>query len=156
MKPLRSFFLIALLLLIAPALFAADFGIRVGRLNEADEEFVGAEMLFSVGRLNVNPNIEYWLVDEDADINAGTANLDITFDLGGTRFKPYVGGGIGLFYVDSDFAGDNTEVLGNLIGGIGFDLDFLKPYAQVKYSVSLEDSGAGDSDELAFAVGLRF
>ena len=156
MKSLRSLSLIALVILLAPAALAADFGVRVGRLNEADEEFVGAELVFDLGRINVNPNVEYWLIDEDTDVTAGTANLDVTLDLGGARFKPYVGAGVGLFYVDSDFAGDNTELLGNLLGGVGFDLDFLKPYAQVKYSISLEEGGGDDNDEIAFAVGLRF
>jgi len=152
MKSLRLFTLIAVVLLVTPAVFAADFGFRAGRLNDADEEFVGAEMLFDAGIVNINPNIEYWLVD---DVTAGTANLDVTFDFGSSTVKPYVGAGIGLFYVDDDF-GSETETLGNLIGGVQFDLDFLKPYAQVKLSRSLEDNDGGDNDEVALTVGLRF
>jgi hypothetical protein len=159
MKPLRFALLVALVLLLAPSVFAADFGVRVGRLNEAEEEFVGAELLFETGRVNFNPNIEYWLIDEDdvgGDITAGTANFDVTFDLGGASFRPYLGAGIGLFYVDTDLGDNDTELLGNLIGGIAFDLDFLKPYGQVKYSQSLEDTDDDDGDELAFVIGLRF
>jgi hypothetical protein len=152
MKSLRLFSLVVLVLVMAPAVFAADFGVRAGRLSDAEEEFVGAEMLFDIGRVNLNPNIEYWLVDE---ATAGTANLDVTFDIGGASIKPYLGAGVGLFYVDTDF-GDETEILGNLIGGVSFDLDFLKPYGQVKYSRSLEDDEGGDADEIALTVGLRF
>ena len=152
MKSLRFFSLIAVLLILTPAVFAADFGVRAGRLNDAEEEFVGAELLFDLGVVNLNPNIEYWLVDE---VTAGTANLDVTFDFGSSTVKPYVGAGVGMFYVDDDF-GSETETLGNLIGGIQFNLAFLQPYAQVKLSRSLEDNDGGDNDEVALTVGLRF
>jgi len=150
----RFFSLIALLFVLSPALFAANFGVRAGRLNDAEENFVGAEVLFNIGSININPNVEYWLVDED-NVTAGTANLDVTLNVARIgRVTPYVGAGVGLFYIDTDL-GDDTETLGNLLGGLNLDLDFLKPYAQVKYSRSLEDSD-GDNDEVALAVGLRF
>ena len=115
-------------------------------------------MLFDAGPININPNVVYWLIDDDSvlgDVTAGTANLDVTFDIGGTTIRPYLGAGVGIFYIDTDLGGDETEVLGNLIGGVGFHLDFLKPYAQIKYSRSLEGDG-DDGDELALTVGLRF
>ena len=152
MKSLRFPILVAVVLVLTPAAFAADFGFRAGRLSDAEEEFVGAEVLFDLGAVNLNPNIEYWLVDE---VTAGTANLDLTIDFGSSGVKPYVGAGVGMFYVDDDF-GSETELLGNLLGGIAFDLDFLKPYGQVKYSRSLEDDDGGDNDEISFAIGLRF
>src|SRR4051812_18654405 len=74
MKSLRFTVLITLFLVLAPAAFAADFGVRAGRLDRANENFVGAEMLFDLGTINLNPNIEYWLVD---DVTEGTANLDV-------------------------------------------------------------------------------
>jgi len=145
--------LLALILALAPAVFAADFGIRAGRYDDLDEEFVGAEMVFDIGAINVNPNIEYSLAD---NITAGSANLDVTFDLGNfSRVTPYVGAGVGLWYVDADGGDNTTDLLGNLIGGVQFDLDFLKPYAQVKYFRLLEDDNDG-GDDLAFTVGLRF
>lgn len=158
MKSLRFLTLVAIVLVLAPAAFAADFGVRVGRVsNGGEENFVGAEVLFDLGTVNLNPNIEYWLVDEDVggDVTAGTANLDLTIDFGSRNIKPYIGAGVGLFYVDTDF-GDETELVGNLLGGIAFNFDFLKPYGQVKYTRSLEDNGGGDDDEIAFAIGLRF
>ena len=141
------------LLLAAPALLAADFGIRAGQYQDADEEFVGAELVFDAGFLNVNPNVEYSLAD---DITSGSANLDVTFDIG--RFgavSPYLGAGVGMLYVDDDFGEDETDVVGNLIGGVGFKLATLTPYAQVKYFRLLEDND-GDSDEIALTIGLRF
>ncbi len=157
MKSLRFLILLVVILLLAPAVFAAGFGFRAGRLEEANENFVGAEVLIDLGVVNLNPNIEYWITDDDAilgDVTAGTANFDVTVDFGSSRIKPYVGAGVGLFYVDTDLGGSDTETLGNLIGGVQFDLDFLKPYAQAKYSRSLEDGDAGH--EWALTVGLRF
>lgn len=155
MKSPRILTLLAVALAVAPAAFAADFGIRAGRYNEADTEFVGAELLFDVGSFNVNPNIEYLLED---DVTAGTANLDVTLDvLNLARVSPYVGAGVGLAYSDAGVAGAETDIVGNLIGGLSFDFDFLQPYAQIKYFRLFDnEDGGGDDDELALTVGLRF
>lgn len=152
MKSLRIFALFALVLVAAPALFAADFGIRAGKFNDADDEFVGAEMLFDLGAVNINPNIEYSLAE---DVTVGSANLDVTFDILNLGVAvPYVGAGAGINYYDDDF-GNETDVVGNLIGGVAFRLATLTPYAQVKY-VKLLDSDEGSDDDYALIVGLRF
>lgn len=153
MKSLRFSVLCALFVLVlAPAAMAADFGVRAGRYNDVDDEFVGAEMVFDIGPVNINPNIEYIL---DSDVTAGTANLDVTFDFLKTgNVHPYVGAGVGVFYVDTDF-GDNTDTLLNVIGGVSLKTSFLTPYAQVKWFRSLENND-GDNDDLALTVGLRF
>ena len=143
----------AVLVLAAPALFAADFGLRVGQYRDADQEFVGAEMLFDAGVLNVNPNIDYNL---DGDVTAGSANLDVTIDIGKfSSITPYLGAGVGLLYIDDESGIDETDLVGNVIGGVGLDLSSFKPYAQVKYRRLLEDDDR-DSDEIAIAIGLRF
>lgn len=155
MKSLRILTLFAVAAILGPSLFAADFGIRAGRYNEAGTEFVGAELLFDIGSINVNPNIEYLLED---DTTAGTVNVDVTVDvLNFARATPYLGAGVGLAYAEVGDAGASTDIVGNLIGGVTFDLDFLTPYAQLKYFRLLdnEDNG-GDDDELALTVGLRF
>ena len=154
MKSSRLLPILALTLVFAPAALAADFGIRGGRYDDRGGEFVGAEMVFDAGAINVNPNIEYSLED---DVTAGSANLDLTFDLGNFgRATPYVGAGVGVQYFDDDSGNDTTDVLGNLIGGVQFDLDFLKPYAQVKYFRLFDDNGNGHEDDIALTVGLRF
>lgn len=154
MKSLRIVAFLAIALTLTPAVLAADFGIRGGRYDDMEEEFVGAEMVFDIGAINVNPNLEYSLAE---DITAGSANLDVTFDIGNfSRVTPYVGAGVGLWYVDDDFGDNSTELLGNVIGGVQFNLDFLKPYAQVKYFRLFEDDNGGNADDLAFTIGLRF
>ncbi|HYC88364.1 MAG TPA: hypothetical protein VEO54_04065 [Thermoanaerobaculia bacterium] len=157
MKSIRTLPLLALALLLTPVALAADFGVRLGQYNDLDAEdaqFVGAEVVFDLGAVNLNPNVEYLLDDQ---ITAGSANIDLTVDIGRfSRVTPYVGAGVGLWYVDDDFGDNTTDLLGNLIGGVQFDLDFLKPYAQVKYFRVLEDEDGGGGDDLAFTVGLRF
>lgn len=154
MKSLRILSLIAVALLLAPALSAADFGVRAGRYNDGDEEFVGAEMVYDLGAVNINPNIEYSLAD---DITAGTANLDITVDvLKIGSITPYIGAGVGMSYVDDDLSSTRTDVVGNVIGGVSFNFDFLKPYAQVKYFRILDNEDGDAEDDIALTVGLRF
>ena len=151
---LRILTLVAVILVLTPAAFAADFGVRAGRLSDRDEEFVGAEVLFDAGPVNINPNVEYWLTE--GDVTEGTVNLDVTLDIFKvSSITPYIGAGVGLYYVDDNF-GSSTEPVGNLIGGVQLNLAFLKPYGQVKYTRSLEDDDGGDNDEIALTVGLRF
>jgi opacity protein-like surface antigen len=154
MKSLRILSLIAAALVLAPVLSAADFGVRAGRYNDGDENFVGAEMLFDLGAVKINPNIEYSLADE---VTAGSANFDVTFDVANIgSVTPYVGAGVGLAYTDTDLD-TQTDVLGNLIGGVAWNLEFLKPYAQVKYFRVLDNDGGGDAgDDIALTIGLRF
>ena len=152
MKSFRPIALIFLIMtLMATAASAADFGVRAGRYNDIEDTFVGAELAWDIGRITLNPNIEY-IIDDEVD-TAGSANFDVAFNFTqGTTLQPYVGAGLGVFYVDSDF-GDDTDTMVNVLGGVKFNLDFLKPYAQVKYFRSLDDS---EADDIALTIGLRF
>lgn len=156
MKSSRIFALLAVTLLAAPLLSAADFGLRAGRYNDSGENFVGAEVIFDIGAININPNLEYSLAD---NVTAGTANLDVTFDLVSVAsLNVYAGAGVGLSYVDADLGATSTDAVGNLIGGVSFNMATLKPYAQVKYFRVLDDNSAGGkaSDDIALTIGLRF
>jgi opacity protein-like surface antigen len=156
MKSLRILPLVAMALLVAPVLSAGDFGLRAGRYNDSGEKLVGAEVLFDVGAIKINPNLEYSLED---NVTAGTANLDITFDVVKIgNITPYVGAGVGMSYIDDDLTtSTRTDIVGNLIGGVSFNFEVLKPYAQVKYFRVLDDDNGGDAeDDIALTVGLRF
>lgn len=154
MKSLRILSLIAVALLLAPMLEAADFGLRAGRYNDGDQEFVGAELVFDLGAVKFNPNIEYSL---DDDITAGSANLDVIFDVVNVgSITPYLGAGVGMLYADNDVT-TQTDIVGNVIGGVSFKFDFLQPYAQLKYFRVLDDDNGGDAeDDIALTVGVRF
>ena len=154
MKLFRITTLLIVSIAITAPLLAADVGIRAGRYNDSSEEFVGADALFDLGAINVNPNIEYWLVD---DVTAGSANLDLTLDVARLGAAvPYIGAGVGLLYTDDEIIEAHTDLVGNLIGGVVFDLGRLKPYAQVKYFSVLDDEETESGDELALTIGLRF
>lgn len=154
MKLFRITTLLIVSIAITAPLLAADVGIRAGRYNDSSEEFVGADALFDLGAINVNPNIEYWLVD---DVTAGSANLDLTLDVARLGAAvPYVGAGVGLLYIDDEIIEAHTDLVGNLIGGVVFGLGRLKPYAQVKYFSVLDDEETESGDELALTIGLRF
>lgn len=153
MKYFVSATLLLVLIAWATPVAAADFGVRAGRYNEAGEEFAGAEVLFDLGTLSINPNVELSL---EEDVTAGSANVDVIVDI--ARFgaaRPFLGAGAGILYADDDVVEARTDFVGNLIGGVAFDLDFLDPYAQVKYFRVLDDDG-GDADEIALTIGLRF
>jgi hypothetical protein len=156
MKSLRLALFTLLFVLPLSSAFAADFGVRAGRYNDSDEEFVGAEVLFDLGALNLNPNVEYWLTDDDS--TQGTVNFDVLFELAPqARVAPYLGAGVGLAYLDGDFGDTRTDLIGNLIGGLQYKTEFLTPYAQVKYSRLIDENDTGDAgDDFAFVVGLRF
>ena len=142
--------LFVLSIVAVPQVFAAEIGVRAGRYNDAEDEFVGVEAAFG-NQFQVVPNIEYILTDDDS--TALTANLDVQWNFLTGTVRPYVGGGIGVLYVDDDFFGDTTEELFNVIGGVKFDLEFLKPYVQVKYFRLFEEDAG---DDVALTVGLRF
>ena len=153
MKVFRIFSVVALVMVVvAPLASAADFGVRVGRYNDIEDEFVGAEVAWDSGSLTFNPNIEYILTDDDT--TALTGNFDVLFNFGRSNFRPFIGAGVGALYVDDDFFGDDTEALVNVIGGVRWNLDFLTPYAQVKYFRAIDNDVEGD--DLAFTIGLRF
>ena len=155
MKSLRILALTATLLVLVPLASAADFGVRAGRYNDSDEEFVGLDLAFDLGAVTVNPNLEYSLAD---DVTAGSGNIDLTWDVVRIgRATPYIGAGLGLWYADSDLAPTQTDIVGNLIGGVSLEMGSLKPYAQVKYFRLLDDQEDGDAeDDIALTLGLRF
>ena len=153
MKSFRTPALLALVLLLTPCLFAADFGIRAGHYDDLDEDFVGAEFVIDLGILNVNPNIEYSLAEE---VTQGSVNIDLVFELGQfARVTPFVGAGAGLSYLDNE-VDNSTDLLGNLIGGISVDLHQVKPYAQLKYFRLLGNEDNREESDVAFTIGLRF
>ena len=155
MKSLRILALAAVVLACAPLAFAADFGVRAGRYNDADEQFVGLDLAFDLGTLNVIPNVEYSLAE---DVTAGSGNIDLTWDvitIG--RATPYVGAGVGLWYSDDGVTETQTDIIGNVIGGVTLDVGGLEPYAQVKYFRFLDNEETGDAeDDVALTIGLRF
>jgi opacity protein-like surface antigen len=157
MKSTRFLILILLVLTLSPVALAGQFGVRAGHYDDSDQNFVGVDLLVDLGAVNLNPNIEYSLQD---DVTAGSANIDFTWNIftrGG--IEPYVGAGVGLTYADDERINQtDTDLVGNLFGGVAFNLRPVKPYVQLKYFRVLENEAGNQNnkDDFGFAVGVRF
>lgn len=154
MKPTRlvaTAVLVVGVLHAAPAPAAADpmFGFRLGYYTDAEEPFIGGELLFKLApRIYLNPNIEVVLVDGGRYL---TLNGDVHYDLpAGGRNLIWVGAGLAVISVDpeGDDNGD-TDVGANFFAGLGRRTGRVIPYVQVK-------AIAKDNAEFVLAVGLRF
>jgi len=124
---------LAIILFLAPAAARADdpatdigyrgWGPRLGLTFDPDQFHVGAHMDFGnfARRVRFQPNIEIGL---GSDLTLVTANADAAY-----RFRdrwdiwtPYLGGGVGLVFVDRGNSGlgddTNTELAASILGGV--------------------------------------
>jgi hypothetical protein len=134
----------------APAAAQVDFGVRAGGYLEDNDPFVGLELLTRMGTSDwyFNPNVEFVFADERDKI---AANLDFHYDFR-TGQEYYLWAGAGAAVINTEgFRGrdDETDAGLNLLGGIGWKVEGMTPYAQLKVVLS-------DDSELVAAVGIRF
>jgi len=125
------------------------YGIRGGAYADADEPFLGGELLTNVARsVWFNPNLEYAFVNHG---NLWDVNFDFHYDF--SMQRPYtVWAGAGPAVIRShDISGrsNGTDVGVNLLAGIGSRKGEFRPFAQAKAVLS-------DDDEFVVAVGVRF
>ncbi|NIV10928.1 MAG: hypothetical protein GWN62_06440 [Aliifodinibius sp.] len=126
------------------------FGVRAGLYTDIGDAFIGGEYLTPISKsVYFNPNLEYILVD---NANFLTFNFDSHYDFQrqGNVF-PWIGGGLGILYVNPDGPVDSETDLGlNLLFGLGFKTaSSLIPYVQAKAVFS-------DNDEFVLGFGMRF
>lgn len=129
---------------------AVDFGVRAGYYFDAEEPFLGAELITRVApRIYFNPNLEYVLVGEG--LSYLTINGDFHYDFP-TRSSTFVwaGAGLGLVRVDPDGPDNSdTDPALNLLAGVGWRRGGLIPYVQGKVIIN-------GGNEFVLAFGLRF
>ncbi|KAB2969143.1 MAG: hypothetical protein F9K18_01810 [Thermoanaerobaculia bacterium] len=134
----------------APAGAQTDFGVRAGAYLEDADPFVGLELLTRMGSSEwfFNPNVEFVFADERDRISG---NFDFHYDFRVTGdYYLWAGGGPAVIFTDGDGRRDSETDAGlNLLGGIGWRLSNLTPYAQAKVVIS-------DDSEFVAAVGIRF
>lgn len=127
-----------------------DFGVRAGAYLEDEDPFVGLELLTRLGGSDwfFNPNVEFVFADERDRVSL---NADFHYDfLEERRFYLWAGAGLGAIYSESGQGRDSETDLGaNLLGGIGWKLSGMTPYAQLKIVLA-------DDAEVVAGVGLRF
>ena len=134
----------------APAAAQVDFGVRAGAYLEDADPFVGLELLTRMGSTEwfFNPNVEFIFADERDGISG---NFDFHYDFV-TTGDYYVWAGGGLAIINTEGPGgqdDETDAGANLLGGIGWRLRGVTPYAQLKVVLS-------DDSEVVAGVGVRF
>jgi len=142
---------VALTITAAPASAAEiDFGARAGGYLEDSDPFLGLELLMPLGSSDwyFNPNVEFVFADERDRV---ILNLDAHYDFRRTGdYYLWAGGGLAGIHRDATRGRDSENDLGlNLLGGIGWRLEGMTPYAQVKVVLA-------DDSELVAAVGIRF
>jgi hypothetical protein len=122
-------------------------GVRGGYYGENDDFYLGVDARFRALTLNLNPSVEYVFVDGgklvtfNADATATVLKLPL--------LTGWVGGGLGLMYVDPDEGESSTDPLFNLIAGVGLGVP-LSPYLMVKWVF------ADSNDGFAVGAGIRF
>ena len=146
-----------LILAVAQNVMAGDVGIglRMSHYDEIQAETIGLDLTFELEEaFRLNPNIEYFLVD-DAEIVM--VNLDVLYDFRPEeKVNPYVGGGIGVALLTVDdpilllFGG--TDEVANAVAGVEFTTGAVKPYFRAKYSWFWEASNG----DVSIAAGVRF
>lgn len=142
---------LALAALLAAPAAAVDFGVRAGGYLEDEDPFVGLELLARMGSSDwfFNPNVEFVSGGERDRI---AASFDFHFDFRQTSgYSLWAGLGPTVIVVEDDRRGrdDETDVGANLLGGIGWNLSGMTPYAQLKLVLA-------DDAEIVAGVGIRF
>jgi hypothetical protein len=129
---------------------AVDFGVRAGVVVDDSDPYVGLELLAPIGHPGwyFNPNVEF--VDADSGDRL-SANLDVHYDFQtGTNYTIWGGAGAAWVHTDAPRGGkDQDDAALNLLGGIGWKLEGMTPYAQIKVVVA-------DDSTIQAGVGIRF
>lgn len=123
-----------------------DFEVRGGLYKDAEEPFVGAGLLTSLGsNWFLNPNLEYVFID---DGTSSPPTSTSTMIRGPLPFYWWVGAGPALVHLNSE-DGSDTDLGANVFSGIASRRAGVRPFLQGKVIVK-------DDSEASIAVGLRF
>jgi hypothetical protein len=150
-RGLRAGILVAATIIaFAQPVAAIEFGPRVGLTIDPDQVHGG--MQFRVADLTPRvwfvPNFEIGAGD---DIITVAGNMDFFYVFGRTmqRWRPYLGGGPGVFFYDFDEGDGETEVGLNLVGGFRTRLSSSAFFGEMRL-------GLIDAPDIRFTVGWMF
>jgi hypothetical protein len=159
---LKRFFLAGLLwALIAPgtahaATTATGFGPRVGLSIDPDQLVLGGQLVIGeiAPDVTFNPNIELGFGD-NATVIALNLDGQYHFRIQNSPWRPYVGFGIGINFIEVDLPSpfnnvSNTEVGANLIVGAGV------PTRSNNRFFTEARFGLGDIPDLKLMAGWQF
>jgi hypothetical protein len=115
----------------------AGIGPHLGlNFEGADPVFLGVNARADIARvsdsveLQIDPSLAYYFV-ESATVLHMAVSFPFEFRLQDSTLRPFVGGGLSLFYVHENHNGDLRPRL-NLIGGLAFALEALKPFFELR------------------------
>ena len=121
-------------------------GVRGGVYTDGSNWFLGVDVKTKVAMIAVVPNFEWIFVDH---ANSYTLNVDGLFNvLPIPLMDPYIGAGIGTFYVKPDEGNSKNDFVFNLIAGASFNVA-INPFAQIKYVIT-------DNSTWVIEGGIRF
>jgi hypothetical protein len=137
-------------LLGAPAPAGADADLRAGVYTDAGGIALGGGMLTNLSaspNWYFNPNVEAAFA---GDRNVVTLNADFHYDFPSTgAVSFYMGGGPALLFTHPDGGDTRSDAGLNLIGGASGQGTSVRPFMQLKGTLS-------DTSELAFIGGVHF
>jgi hypothetical protein len=119
----------------------ATLGPHLGFNLDFDDPFLGVESridLTSVGSsviLQLNPSFSYYFVD-NIDLFNFSLNLPFEFVIGGSKLRPFVAPGFGLYHFSN--GGSNTEAALMLLAGLLFRLGVVDPFIQLRVAIADE------------------
>ncbi len=115
-------------------------------LNSTTELGVHAQLDQPGTRMAFQPSLMYWKSEDTRDVNP---NLDLTYRFEPRRtVHPYLGGGLGLNFVDDSFS-SSTEAGMNLLGGVSFPSTGHDYFIEARHTVS-------DVSRTAVMAGITF
>lgn len=137
-------------MLATSAAQAAGFGPRLGLTSEPDQVHVGMQLHLAQMAPSVSfvPSFEVGLGN---DVRLFSANMDIKhrFTSRAASWRPYLGGGPAIHFIDRDGAGDESDV------GLNFFAGMQTPTRQGAFFGEIR-VGLIDSPDFKFTVGWMF
>ena len=135
------------------------FGVRAG-VSMNPDQFHGGLFLDAgriVSDLRFQPSFEFGIGN---GVRLGAVNLDALHPLGGSAWRPYAGGGLGINFIDvtngvGEARGFQLETVVNIVGGVEWGSG--KPGSGSSYRYVVEGRlGLGDTPDFKLSFGLAF
>ena len=117
----------------------SGFGGKIGYASPEDLEGtlqLGAHVEFerSGSRFHIMPNLLYWNENDVSNVNP---NVDVYYHFNSEMITPYVGGGLGVHFVNDDRIDVSDTNLGlNLIGGFRIPTSYSHYFIEGRYAAS--------------------
>lgn len=148
----KSILIPAILLLVSTLSMAGTptlIGLRGGYYTDLEKPYIGGGFRTGLSRaLDINPNLEYVLVDGGSYM---TINIDLLYTITANRHNyAWLGTGLAIskFDPEGDMEGDSDTGF-NFIFGYGFMMRTMVPYLQAKIIT-------GNYDDVVIGGGLLF